>query len=415
MTTSKVKTIEEQLGINHGIVPSKRNNLAYKPVKNETEKKVVPIKTKNFAELVYSLPLYKELTVAFEKYYGQNMDMPKVKNFLSWLKENENELKAGIINDVENGRIYFKMKEGDETQYMLHLLGFVIGGRYTADHFRPKEMKKTSLVYPKMFNDETGTISYNPNDHSIDLSQRLVAESEPCGNLSDGIRHFIKAFNLGIHEHAHALNNMYTRPKNRGDEPILSLSEISAYYAQTELGLPLKSDEIINAGYANRDPLHTLNEIISERLEVYSKNGEKPKNTDESIRNWMEYEYLDFFVGPWIKKSCGEKFNILDYPHKDQGLSLGELFIIVNLQKPLNMSKLLRDMGIAEDGAVGKNVAGAIRELLKIRREKGDNVFTRQEFLNSMRNALTKQFKCNPASESIPDDYVLLDTRKRGG
>lgn len=311
-----------------------------------------------------------------EKYYGHDESMARVQEFGLWFSKNYAALVDAFKQEVAAGHMNARM---DTESQALQAFGFFIGGEYLAYKYQIPVWDVRAAVEPS-----EAFVSYLDGKLRLCPLEKMVRTQDP--SQVDPMVLFLHAFNIGIHEHAHVAGG----------------SEVMAYLAQHELGLPIKSADIepLLIGYTVRDWRHIRSEAAG---------GQARFKLDDILQN----EYFAMLCGPWIEQYYRGKDHWPNFLHQGNEL---ELYIkdVFNGQKEDVYSAKTKDgaysktndgpyftysSGIeAEDKELAKKLKRVIAGLKKMRWGK-----SLERFLDKFEKAMDKEFKKYSKPPLAPD------------
>ncbi len=327
----------------------------------------------------YDFSWHKLPNYDFKKYYGGTsvLESTRFLKVTKWLQENHNRLEAELNADLNNGTLRADQLGKADPRTLIALW---LGARYTEENFLKDVPHKHVPISMESGGDSLG---FNHYSRIIIVGTTAL---ESITSLPDCSR-FVWAFNAGIHECTHGLR--YSLGKKG------ALNEISAYYAQTTLGLPLKLDE------------STPSEWVKNEAGVRDP-------TQGGVYYWDEY--LGFLVGAFLKRKDkkGDNIGIFRYfslEHQDEP-TIGSVFSDLFWYGKVSAPDYCKKMGIHDHGTIGRieevfnRMAGVYKTLIKMGKKSDD------EHINALIEEMKKEFKTTPFEEGLPKGFGMASPNK---
>ncbi|MFH1307074.1 MAG: hypothetical protein ABIH83_05490 [Candidatus Micrarchaeota archaeon] len=310
----------------------------------------------------------------FRRYYKKDAGIEQVADFLSWLKINESKIMADIQKRVLSGKIDATVHN---EAYAAYLLGFIIGGQYIASKYPPANRGKGQF-FPKIHADYLNPNTYDYTQNLLEVDVFPTKSQTFSQDFQYATNYLILGVNSGIHEHTHALlqiNNI------RHDAP---LSELAAFFSQSEHGLPVDISLNFRYGSLLRDWPHMLKERNAGRLVI-------------NLVDVFETEYAAFLLGPWIKTYYSGQFDAYDFSTK----IMDEPRIIHLYNKEVDCKTFCIASGIKDKELISK-----LEMAFEMLYEK--NWSNPNEFFSIFQDVMDKVF--GPArGKYIPKDFANLE------
>ena len=310
-----------------------------------------------------------------EKYYGSDESMERVQEFGLWFSKNYATLVDTFKQEVAAGHMNARMDTESEA---LQAFGFFIGGEYLADKYRIPVWNVRADIEPS-----EAFVSYLDGKLRLCPLEKMVRTRDP--SQVDPMVLFLHAFNIGIHEHAHVAGG----------------SEVMAYLAQHELGLPIKSSDIEPnlIGYTVRDWRHIRSEAAA---------GKSRFRLDDILQN----EYVAMLCGPWIEQYYQGKDHWPNFLHQGNEMEMYIKDVFKGQKEDVYSAKtkdgrylktndgpyFVYSSGIeAENEALAKKLKHMMARLKKMKWRSFDS------FLDKFEKAMDKEFKKSSKPAPAPD------------
>lgn len=295
---------------------------------------------------------------------------PRVQNFLSWLKKNEDWIIPYIKGGLKTKKIKLDVKNEAHAAY---LIGFIAGGLYLCSLYKSDTYQKMPAIESWYAGAE-----YDINFHRIYVSV-FPTDSPPLSQTGHA-NYLISGINDGIHEYTHVLpiiNNLGAKP----------LSELAPFFILSNKGLPLSSSD------CNSDFLSSMRNIANFLYEERSGRGAF------NLAVQLEDEHFEFMCGPWVKKfysDVGEKPDIFSFIPSSDKL---DFFYKIYLRENLSWEQFCNGAGITNQD---------LRDKFKIVFEKLKEAqwLDMKEFLQHFERIMDEVFG-KPIKEDVPDGYVM--------
>ena len=222
-----------------------------------------------------------------------------VKKFLEWLSINDKKLTVGLKDDIKKEKLHIRGLNFTEEQISF-LLGFWLGGKYVVSQCVSSPTPKFPelwLLFGSGYDTEKNYLTIEP-PLLTELVGKTIRGNDNC---------FIAGFNMGIHEHTHAL------PGINGSKNAY-LPEIAAYINTVQFGLPLKAGKTVNIfelAAGKRDILNIIEQRKDQRLKI---------NASELLS-----EYAEMWIGPWILayyEKLGKNIDVFDFQVSNKNAKL---------------------------------------------------------------------------------------------
>ncbi|MBI4399330.1 hypothetical protein HY570_01145 [Candidatus Micrarchaeota archaeon] len=363
--------------------------------------------------------LLDNLERQMQRYYGENMNSPRIQEFLAWFNEKKTMLAEQFQQDLKDGKIKGKI---ETEQAFKSIVSFWLGVQYaafTGSKFVQSNPIPTIPVMGMYEANKYGSIHGGFDTISKELfftstdSLKKSALSE-LDTLENEFSIVLIWFNMGLHEGAHALGYMFKKTDKM-------LSEFATAYLTLSNGLPILQEDL------GLKALGLASGVRS--LPINSKLLGSIRNSDHYYWN----EYLEYLFAPWVFKHIGNKIDVFQF----EATSLDEQIS----RKPIIPRSLARlyhyFLGMRKKGAkVSESIDYLTRTFFKdsnvddpVLMQKMKLVFTWiysymsikkdymskedfREFLSKLVEQLNKTFG-EPENLNIPKGYANFDMHLR--